>query len=103
MIDIVKLEEKRLKWSKETFTEATAHSSVLKLISEAEEIKKDLENGIREPLEYADALMCLFDSAARQETPIFPEEIFEAFRQKIEINMARTWVKNPDNTYSHKK
>lgn len=99
--DIIALERERLSWSLATFTEATALSSMLKLKSEADEIIDDIENEVRRPEEYADALMCLFDSAGRQN--IFPEEIFKAFAEKLEKNKKRLWKKNPDNSYSHIK
>lgn len=102
-IDIIKLEAERLAWSKEKFPEATDVSSIKKLIGEAGEILQDLRDGKREPHEYADCLMCLFDSAGRQKIPITPEDIFKAFAEKFEINKDRTWVKNADNTYSHVK
>ncbi len=100
-IDILALERERMAWSLETFPEATALSSLYKLRTEIDEIEVDLNLGISEPLEYADALMCLFDSAGRK--GISPETMFEAFAQKLEINKARTWIKNPDNSYSHVK
>lgn len=61
----------------------------------------DITAGIKRPEEYADALMCLFDSAGRQ--GILPENIFRAFAKKLKVNKARKWIKNPDNTYSHVK
>ena len=98
---IFELEEERLEWSLKTFPEATALSSALKLKEETKEIITDLHNEDRDPEEYADALMCLFDSAGRQ--GIFPEEIFLVFEKKFEKNKTREWKKNPDNTYSHLK
>jgi hypothetical protein len=98
---IIELEKERLEWSLATFTEATAISSLHKLRGEVDEIQKDIEAGLRVPEEYADALMCLFDSAGRQ--GITPEEIIESFEHKLAINKARRWNKNPDNSYSHKK
>lgn len=83
------------------FSEATALSSLCKLRSEITEIEQDIQNGKVEPLEYADALMCLFDSAGRN--GILPQDIFEAFSRKNEINKSRTWFKNEDNSYSHHK
>ncbi len=80
-----------------------AISSLRKLEEEIEEIEVDIVEGHRAPDEYADALMCLFDSAGRQQVPIYPAEIFEAFEKKLKINKNRTWKKNPDNTYSHIK
>lgn len=99
--DIVQLEAERLVWSKEIFPEATPISSLRKLETEIKEIESDIEAGIRRPEEYADALMCLFDSAGRQ--GIFPSEIFVEYAKKLEVNKNRKWVKNPDNSYSHVK
>lgn len=95
------LEAERLDWSLKTFPEATPLSSIFKLESEVQEIKYDLANGIRRPEEYADALMCLLDSAGR--SGIGVAEIIEAFAVKLEVNKRRKWVKNPDNSYSHVK
>ena len=99
--DFFALEAERLAWSLETFTEATPQSSLEKLKSEIKEIEEDLEKEIVNPMEYADALMCLLDSAGR--ASITPHHILRAFREKLEINKSRVWVKNPDNSYSHKK
>src|SRR5689334_6659330 len=101
MTDILKIEEERFAWSKKTFIEATAISSLRKLEQEIIEIENDLAIGTPEAEEYADALMCLFDSAGR--SGITAEEIFIAYEKKFEINKSRTWKKNPDNSYSHVK
>lgn len=98
---IQELEAERLEWALKKFPDATPISSLIKLCSEIEEIHNDIISEVREPMEYADALMCLFDSAGRQ--GILPEEIFVAFEKKLAINKTRTWNKNPDNTYSHVK
>lgn len=103
-MDIFELEKQRLEWSLKTFPEATAYSSLQKLKGEIEEVEADLRvvplpESIIE--EYADCLMCLFDSAGR--LGIKPPLIFEAFSEKLEKNKNRIWIKNPDNTYSHKK
>lgn len=100
---LVQLEYERMEWSFKTFPDATAMSSLLKLEEEIREVRVDIvtkaEPQARE--EYADMLMCLFDSAGR--FGIFPEEIIEAFEKKLIKNKSRTWIKNPDNTYSHDK
>ncbi len=101
MTNIIELERQRLEWSLSNFPEATAISSLRKLESEIEEIEVDIIEGHKNPIEYADALMCLFDSAGRNGISV--EEIFKAFETKLEINKNRQWVKNPDNTYSHLK
>lgn len=102
--NIIELEAERLEWSKKTFTEATALSSLEKLADEMEEVAHELQHGHPGEMlaeEYADCLMCLFDSAGR--AGLLPEKIFEAFEKKLEKNKARVWVKNANNTYSHVK
>jgi len=100
---IQELEAERLEWSTETFRQATPLSSLLKLHEEVKEVIEALGNldvdAITE--EYADCLMCLFDSAGR--LGISLDEIFDAFAKKLVKNKARVWSKNPDNTYSHVK
>jgi hypothetical protein len=100
-IDLIQLEKQRFEWSLKTFPEATAKSSLKKLKEEIKEIKSDMKAGVKNPEEYADALMCLFDSAGRDGIPV--EAIVNAFAKKFEINKNRQWIKNPDNTYSHIK
>lgn len=103
-LNIIELEKERLEWSLKNFPEATAFSSLQKLKGEIKEVEVDLKT---DPLpdsiieEYADCLMCLFDSAGR--LGIKPPLIFEAFAEKLKKNKSRVWVKNPDNTYSHVK
>ncbi len=103
MQNLIELENQRLEWSLKNFPEATAHSSLVKAEGEIKEIMVDLAEGKRRPEEYADVLMCMFDSAGRQKEPITVKEIIQAFAAKLEKNKNRTWKKNPDNTYSHVK
>ncbi len=92
-----------------TFPEATALSSITKLSKEMVEAAMIIggpqcpRDTWQEDLaeEYADCMMCVLDSAAR--IGINPADLKRAFAAKIEKNKARTWVKNPDNTYSHVK
>lgn len=95
------LEAERMEWSVQTFTEATAISSLRKLESEIKEIEADILNDADATTEYADALMCLFDSTGRYGISV--DQITAAFAKKLEINKARNWHKNPDNSYSHDK
>ncbi len=100
---LVQLEYDRMAWSFDTFKEATALSSLDKALEEIREAKVDIiKKDIKAlTIEYADILMCVFDSAGR--VGVFPEEIIEAFEKKLAINKARAWIKNEDNTYSHEK
>lgn len=105
MYNIEKLEAERMAWALETFPEATAYSSLQKLKEEIKEVEEDLHRpnpkGVQTLFEYADCLMCLFDSAGR--AGFKPNQIFEAFALKLKKNKSRTWVKNSNNTYSHVK
>lgn len=98
-LDLIEFEKERLKWSLETFEDATPISSLRKLESEIKEIEEDISKGMANPTEYADALMCLLDSAGRQGITL--EQIIKAFEYKIEVNKGREWKKNPDNLYSY--
>jgi phosphoribosyl-ATP pyrophosphohydrolase len=104
---IQQLEHERLIWAKKMFPEATALSSLKKLLEEVSEVEFELiccehiENKKNLATEYADVLMCLFDSAGR--AGISPDTIFSAFEKKLEVNKNRVWKKNSDNTYSHVK
>lgn len=99
--DIISLEHERMAWSLKTFPEATEISSLEKAKDEIEEIRYNICHDIKDPVEYADAIMCLFDSAGRNGIP--PEAIVNAYRDKIKINKSRVWKKNANNTYSHVK
>ena len=100
-MDIIALEQKRLEWSLKTFTEATPNGSLEKAKEEIQEIEDDIANDIKNPYEYADAIMCIFDVAGRM--GISAKEVMIAYELKVDINTKRTWKKNPDNSYSHVK
>lgn len=102
--EMIEVEKNRFEWSLKTFPEATALSSLQKLKDEADEVEKELIHGhsgeeLQE--EYADCLMCLFDSAGR--AGITPEQLLRAFALKHEKNKSRKWIKNENNSYSHVK
>jgi type II secretory pathway component PulM len=100
--DIIQLEAERWEWSQRLFTDATAESGLLKMEEEVKEIREDLANGTPNPTEYADAIMCLMDSAAR--AGLTATDVMKAYAEKVRVNIhEREWKKNPDNTYSHVK
>jgi hypothetical protein len=101
IVSLAEIEAERFEWSIKTFPEATPIGSLRKLEEEIKEIEEDINNGVKNPMEYADAMMCLLDSAGRQGISV--EDILGAFKEKIAINKNRTWKKNPDNSYSHIK
>jgi len=111
MKTIQQLEKERLDWSFINFPDATPSSSMVKLQGEIKEVLKEIKKLEKLPdgdegledlsMEYADCLMCLFDSAGRAGLSV--DDIFESFAEKLEINKNRIWTKNADNTYSHVK
>ena len=102
MKSFIELEKERSEWSNKIFTEATPLSSLRKAQEEIHEIRVDLHEGEPKAEEYADAIMCLFDSAQR--AGLTANDIRDAYEKKNHINIyERTWKKNPDNTYSHIK
>lgn len=88
-------------WSGEVLTKATPSSSLEKAKDEISEIELNIKQGIKDPYEYVDAIMCIIDSANRDGITI--TDIKTAFQVKTEINKDRVWIKNPNNTYSHVK
>lgn len=91
-----------LSFSRVTFSEATAISSMSKLEEECDEVCDVIAGKDGELAEeYADCLMCIFDSAMR--AGISQEEILSAFIDKTATNKSRKWIKSPDNTYSGEK
>lgn len=104
MKSIIELERERLEWSLKTFPEATAISSLRKLEEELKEVEEELNQPssfghLAE--EYADCLMCIFDSAGRAGVTL--EMIRQSYEIKLEKNKKRVWKKNADNSYSHIK
>ena len=100
-MNILELEKKRLEWSFKTFTEETPQGALIKAREEIKEIEDDIANGIKDPVEYADAIMCIFEAGGR--FGISAEEILVAYEKKIDINIKRIWKKNPGGSYSHIK
>lgn len=99
--DIVKLERERFEWSLKAFPEATPKGSLSKAREEIQEIEDDIDQGLKNPVEYADTIMAVFDVASRM--GIRPELVMEAYIEKMKINKSRTWKKNSDGSYSHVK
>lgn len=95
----IDIENERFQWSLETFKEATSISSLRKAEQEIKEIEQNILNNVKDPEEYADVLMCIIDSAGREGITL--SDILSAYKQKVEINKSRDWIKNPDNSYSH--
>lgn len=93
-----------IKFSRGTFKKATWKSSLAKARGEIDEIEKAIDSTLGNQAileEYADAIMCLVDSANR--CGYSADDIRVAFRDKLLKNMGRTWKKNDDDTYSHVK
>lgn len=96
-IDLETLYERYTDWSVGTFGMDTPVHGLTKLIKEANE-------AIKEPhdiVEYADCLQCLLYAfkCAFPDKPI--SELLEAVELKLNVNIKRQWVKQPDGTWQH--
>jgi phosphoribosyl-ATP pyrophosphohydrolase len=91
-------------WSVSIFKNATAFSAINKLKSEANELQWAIKAMDKSRIkdEYADCLLCLFNSASN--SGFTAQELIQAAEEKAEINYNRTWkIDGSGNTYSHVK
>lgn len=98
---LIEMEKHRFEWSSKTFPAATSKSALSHLKSEVLEIESNLNNGIKDVTEYADALMLIMDAAGRDGFTAL--DVLNAFRDKHEVNKQRNWIKNEDGSYYHTK
>ncbi len=101
MKGLIELEAQRWAWSQSVFINATASEAIAKARSELDEIEENILRGVKDPTEYADAIMCVLDAGKRD--GISTEDILNAFEQKNSINLNRKWKRNPDGSYAHIK
>ena len=85
------------KWAARTFGEQTTEEKLRHLHKEIDEIIDDQTDVV----EYADALSLLLDAARLQ--GIRADQILIAAWNNLDVNMRRTWTKNPDGTFSGSK
>ncbi len=89
-------------FSMKAFPEATAISTLSKLTEEVQEVMIEIAfqgNDGNLLTEYADCFLCLVDSIRR--SGFTCEELIMEMYRKTQKNKTRSWIKNPDNTYSH--
>lgn len=109
-MSLIDLFKQHQEFAQKKFPESTWESSLEGLKEEIKEVKfaqddckvidgKESRNALG--LEYMDCLMYLLDSMKR--SGFEASEIPLLFKQKLDINLKRDWVKNDDNTYSHVK
>ncbi len=84
-------------WADETFPKRTPQSMFLKLYHEISEMI-DATDSNEVGGEIADVLIMMLDFAACQGV-----DVATAIYEKMQTNMARTWVQNPLGDYSHVK
>ena len=96
---------KHQEFTKNTFPNATAKGSLIKLIEEANETINELTltdyDGNALAIEYVDCMMCLLDSLQRSNIDF--KQFKRYFKMKLSINLSRTWKQNKDGSYSHIK
>lgn len=85
------------------FPESTFESTLIHLEEEIAEVRQSHSEGKEFEVveEIADCILCLISAATKEGIGIC--QIIYAIKHKIAVNKNRTWVKNPDNTYSHVK
>lgn len=86
-------------WAVGTFGLDNPKHGATKLLKEAAE----LEENPTDIKEQADCLMCLLYNfkCAHPELPI--SALLDAASEKLEININRVWIKQPDGTFQHVK
>jgi NTP pyrophosphatase (non-canonical NTP hydrolase) len=84
------------KWADRVFPDRTVKGSLAKLM--VDEIP-EMRAALNDPLEYADVLIMVLDLSYQMGI-----DIEKAFREKMAINKARTWKRDPDTGfYNHVK
>jgi NTP pyrophosphatase (non-canonical NTP hydrolase) len=84
-------------WQTKTFPKADSISQLCHLLEEIVECKDAIYEGHLDKIkeEYADCFLLLFGSAMSQGLTF--HDIFEAMKQKMEINKQRKWGKPDEN------
>jgi hypothetical protein len=102
MTHLVETLRKQRAWSRETFGPNYSLSSV---IDHLKKEVKEIEDDPADLMEYIDAAMLSFEGASR--AGYSPEEIADAFVEKLEINIKREWpdwrTAEPDKAITHVK
>ena len=84
-------------WANEVFPDRTIKGTLAKLTSE--ELPELIVSGMKDELEYADALILVLDLAGQAGI-----DIEMALQRKMNINRGRKWRRDPDTGfYSHIK
>lgn len=99
-----RLIEEHGQWADATFPKCTSNGALLHAHREIDEIIQDIADAAGKDqmaIEYADALLCIMDSARREGFTV--EDIVTAGFYKLGKNKARKWKDNGDGSYSHIK
>ena len=96
-MEFQELLEKVKHLNKTCFPKAKLEHNLIHLQSEVDEVIKDPEDII----EWADMLICFVGGFGKTNFTI--EQLSQACDKKIEINLNRTWVEQPNGTYKHLK
>lgn len=94
------LQTERQEWSNRVFTGASPITCIAHLKEEIQEIEYNQMTGVRDPMEYVDAINLLVDAAYRDGITL--SDLIFAMKVKNCINFAREFVINSKGYYSHK-
>lgn len=92
--------EDHVNWVNETFPDHTEEGHFYKLVEEVDELASTIGMATkRKGAELVDIILVCFSYAAK--AGISYNELEYMIKEKIKINRARKWEKQPDGTYQH--
>ena len=103
-------------WNEDTFPDATETEQLLKTAEEFEEMHRSLDE-LDELGELADCFIASAALSKRYGSSLgdfllkaivkhaagYSDELYQAVKDKMDINRRRSWGKRPDGTYKHKE
>jgi hypothetical protein len=97
VLDFEQMENERFAWSVETFPGSTTQSALDHLKDEIKEIEAEPTD----LTEYADSLALIMEAAGR--AGFTSRQVLIAYRDKMEINRGRKWMRLENGSYKHVK
>lgn len=100
-------------WNEDTFPDATETDQLLKTAEEFEELHRSLDElgeladcfiaSVALSKRYGSSLGDFLLRAIVKHAAGYSDELYQAVKDKMDINRRRSWGKRPDGTYKHKE
>lgn len=100
-------------WNEDTFPDATETEQLLKTAEEFEELHRSLDElgeladcfiaSAALSKRYGSSLGDFLIKAIVKHAAGYSDELYQAVKDKMDINRRRSWGKRPDGTYKHKE